>query len=436
MARPASVEETLEIESLTHDGRGVARPAGKAVFVHGALPGERVIAKRVRRHRNYDEAVALAIERAAPGRVTPHCPHFGTCGGCVLQHLAPEAQLAAKERQLFEELERIGHVSAAERLPPLAAQAWGYRRRARLGVKYVPKKGGVLVGFRESLSPLIAEIAECHVLPHRVSELIRPLALMIETLTIRSRLPQIEVSVADDRLALVLRVLDPPTPADRQILAAFAAGHSLEFYLQSGGLESVAALLPPAVPLAYTLPGQAVRIAFAPTDFIQVNAAVNELLVARAIEQLEPRPDDSALDLFCGLGNFTLPLARRVARITGIESDPGLVARARANAGSNGIANARFQVANLAEELPDYDWSRERYDLVLLDPPRVGAPRVLGPIARWRPRRVVYVSCQPSSLARDAGVLVRDLGYRLARAGVIDMFPHTAHVESMAVFDR
>ncbi len=436
MARPASVEETFEIESLTHDGRGVARPAGKAVFVHRALPGEQVIAKRVRRHRNYDEAIAVRIERAAPERVTPRCPHFGTCGGCVLQHLAPEAQLAAKERQLFEELERVGHVSAAERLPPLATHPWGYRRRARLGVKYVPKKGGVLVGFRESLSPLIAEIGECHVLAPRVSDLIRPLALMIETLTIRSRLPQIEVSVADERLALVLRVLDPPTPADREILAAFAASHSLEFYLQSGGLESVEALLPPAVPLAYTLPRQDVRIAFAPTDFIQVNAAVNELLVARAIEQLEPHPDDSALDLFCGLGNFTLPLARRVARVTGVESDPGLVARARANAGSNGITNARFQVANLAEELPDYDWSRERYDLVLLDPPRIGAPLVLGPIARWRPRRVVYVSCQPSSLARDAGVLVREHGYRLARAGVIDMFPHTAHVESMAVFDR
>ncbi|HZF15639.1 MAG TPA: 23S rRNA (uracil(1939)-C(5))-methyltransferase RlmD [Steroidobacteraceae bacterium] len=435
MARPPSVEETFEIESLTHDGRGVARPQGKAVFVHGALPGEQVTAKRVRRHRNYDEAIALHIGRPAPERVTPRCPHFGVCGGCVLQHLAPEAQLAAKERQLFEELERVGHVSAAERLPPVAASPWGYRRRARLGVKYVPKKGGVLVGFRESLAPLIAEIGECHVLPPRVSGLLRPLALMIETLTIRSRLPQIEVSVADTALALVLRVLDPPTPADREALSAFAARHELEIYLQGGGLDSVQALTPPATALSYSLAREDVRVGFLPTDFIQVNAAVNELLVARAIQELDPRPGDSILDLYCGLGNFTLPLARRAGRVTGIEGDAGLVARARANASSNGIANAEFHVANLAEALPDYEWNRQRYDLLLLDPPRVGAPAVLGRIARWRPRRVVYVSCQPSSLARDAGVLVRELGYTLGRAGVIDMFAHTAHVESMAVFD-
>jgi 23S rRNA (uracil1939-C5)-methyltransferase len=368
--------------------------------------------------------------------VLPRCPHFGLCGGCALQHLAGDAQLQAKERQVFEELQRIGKVSAAERLPPIAAGSWGYRRRARLGVKYVPKKGGVLVGFRESFSPLIAEIGECHVLPPQVSDLLRPLARLIEALTIRARIPQIEVTVADNALALVFRVLDPPDASDRELLERFADERSVDIYLQPGGLESVAPLWAPARDLCYTLARHQVRIGFAPTDFLQVNGAVNELLVDRALAQLDPGPSDSVLDLYCGLGNFALPLARRARRVVGVEGDAGLVERARANAGANGIENAEFHVANLAAALADHAWTRERYDRILLDPPRLGALEVLGSIARWRPARVVYVSCQPSTLARDAGVLVHELGYRLLRAGVIDMFPHTAHVESMAVFDR
>jgi 23S rRNA (uracil1939-C5)-methyltransferase len=434
--RASAVEEILDIESLTHDGRGVARPGGKAVFVHGALPGERVVAKRVRRYRNYDEAATVRVERPAPQRVTPRCPHFGLCGGCALQHLASDAQVQAKERQLFEELQRVGKVSAAQCLPPITAGAWGYRRRARLGVKYVPKKGGVLVGFRESFSPLIAEIGECHVLPPKVSDLIRPLARLIEGLTIRSRIPQIEVTVADNALALVFRVLDPPDAHDRELLERFAGERAVEIYLQPGGLESVEPLRAPAHALYYALSRHEVRIQFAPTDFLQVNGAVNEQLVDRALEQLDPGPSDTVLDLYCGLGNFTLPLARRAGRVVGVEGDSGLVERARANARLNGIENAGFHAANLAQALPDYEWTRERYDRVLLDPPRLGALEVLGSIARWQPARVVYVSCQPSTLARDAGVLVHEFGYELRGAGVIDMFPHTAHVESMAVFDR
>jgi 23S rRNA (uracil1939-C5)-methyltransferase len=433
--RLTHAEEVFEIESLTHDGRGVARPGGKAVFVHGALPGERVTAKRVRRHRNYDEAITLAVERPSAERVTPRCPHFGVCGGCAMQHLGADAQLRAKERQLFDELERVGRVDASERLEALAAEPWGYRRRARLGVKFVPKKGGVLVGFRESYSPLIAEIGECAVLPARVSALLRPLARMIAGLSIHARLPQIEVAVADNALALVLRVLDPPSAADREALRAFAAEHALELYLQPAGLDSIEPLTRPALPLHYVLREQDVTLGFAPTDFIQVNGPVNELLVGRAIRELEPRAEDRLLDLYCGLGNFTLPLARRVASATGVEGDAGLIARARANAEANRIANAGFHVADLGAELPDYDWARGRFDLVLLDPPRIGAEAVIAQMARWRPRRVVYVSCQPSTLARDAGILVHGLGYSLTRAGVIDMFPHTAHVESMAVFD-
>jgi 23S rRNA (uracil1939-C5)-methyltransferase len=432
--RAGGLEEIFEIESLTQDGRGVARPGGKAVFVHGALPGERVTAKRMRRHRNYDEAIALSVERPAAERVVPRCPHFGLCGGCAMQHLESGAQLRSKEQHLFDELTRTGHVVPAERLEPLAAGVWGYRRRARLGVKHVPKKGGVLVGFRESFSPLVAEISACAVLPERVSQLIRPLAQLIGELSIRARVPQIEVAVADNVLALVLRVLDPPTAPDRELLESFARAQGLEFYLQPGGLESVVPLRLPATPLYYELPEQNVRITFAPTDFIQVNGPVNEQLIARAIEQLAPRPEDRLLDLFCGLGNFTLPLARRVASVTGVEGDVGLVERARLNAAANGITNAHFHVANLGAELPDYEWARGAYDLVLLDPPRIGAKEVVSQLARWHPHRVVYVSCHPSSLARDAGILVNELGYVIERAGVIDMFPHTAHVESMAVF--
>lgn len=432
--RQGGLEEIFEIESLTHDGRGVARPGGKAVFVHGALPGERVTAQRVQRHRNYDEAIAIKVENPSADRVVPRCPHFGLCGGCALQHLEAGAQLRSKEQHLFDELTRTGHVAAAERLAPLAASPWGYRRRARLGVKHVPKKGGVLVGFRESFSPLIAEIGECTVLPDRVSRLLRPLAQMIGELSIRARVPQIEVAIADNVLALVMRVLDPPTAADRELLHSFARGHEFEFYLQPGGLESVVPLISPATPLYYDLAAQNVRITFAPTDFIQVNGPVNEQLIARAIEQLAPRPEDRLLDLFCGLGNFTLPLARRVASVTGVEGDAGLVERARLNAEANGITNAHFHVANLGAALPDFEWARGKFDLVLLDPPRVGAKEVVSELARWRPSRVVYLSCHPSSLARDASILVGDLGYVLERAGVIDMFPHTAHVESMAVF--
>ncbi|MGH8265367.1 MAG: 23S rRNA (uracil(1939)-C(5))-methyltransferase RlmD, partial [Steroidobacterales bacterium] len=390
--RASAVEEIFDIESLTQDGRGVARPGGKAVFIHGALPGERVVAKRVRCHRNYDEAATLRVERAAPQRVIPRCPHFGLCGGCALQHLANDAQLQAKERQLFDALERIGKASVAERLPPITADAWGYRRRARLGVKYVPKKGGVLVGFRESFSPLIAEIGECHVLPRQVSDLLRPLAQLIEALTIRSRIPQIEVTVADNALALVLRVLEAPDSHDRELIERFAAERAVEIYLQPGGLASVQALREPAQALCYALPRHDIRIQFAPTDFLQVNGPVNEQLVDRALEQLDPGPSDTVLDLFCGLGNFALPLARRAGRVVGVEGDAGLVDRARANAGLNGIENAAFHVANLAQALADHEWTRGRYDRVLLDPPRLGALEVLGSIARWQPARVVYVS--------------------------------------------
>lgn len=428
-------ERVLVIESLAHDGRGVARADGKAVFVAGALPGERVRARPVKRHRRFDEAVATEVLEPAPGRVAPRCPHFGVCGGCAMQHLDEARQLETKRLHVEEQLARIGRVAPAEWLPPLGGAAWAYRRRARLGVKWVPKKGRVLVGFRERATPYIAEIDSCVVLAEPVGGLIAALASLVERLSIRERLPQIEVAVGEHATALVLRVLDPPTASDLAQLRAFASGRGVEFYLQPGGYDTVAPLDPPATPLSYTLPEFEVELRFEPTDFIQVNAGLNRRAVALAVRLLDPRPDETVLDLFCGLGNFTLPLARRAARVVGVEGEAGLVARARANAERNGIANAEFHAADLAQDLAGAPWAQGGFRRVLLDPPRAGAAAALPLVAGLRPARIVYVSCHPASLARDAGELVHVHGFRLAAAGVMDMFPQTAHVESIAVFE-
>lgn len=433
--KPPPQAESLEIVSLAHDGRGVARAAGKAVFVDGALPGETVLAARSRRHRRYDEATLVEVLVPSPDRVVPRCDHFGTCGGCALQHLEASRQLGSKQAHLAEQFARLGPVEPESWLEPLRGPLWGYRRRARLGVKYVARKGRVLVGFRERSRPFVADVRRCPVLVPPVDGLIGALADLVGTLSIRERLPQIEVAVAERATALVVRVLDEPTPQDRTLLEEFAARHGVEFYLQPGGLDSIAPLAPPATPLSYRLPASGVEITFAPSDFIQVNGEVNARAVSLALELLAPAAEDAVLDLFCGLGNFTLPLARRAGRVVGVEGEAGLVARARANAAANGIANAEFHVADLATDPAGAAWARQTYGLVLLDPPRAGAAGILPLIGRARPARVVYVSCHPASLARDAGTLVNELGFRLRAAGVLDMFPHTAHVESIAVFE-
>lgn len=435
MKTPAGIE-TAEIESLDHEGRGVARIGGKTVFVDGALPGELVRMQRIRRRRRYDEAVTVEVLRPALERVTPRCPHFGTCGGCALQHLDHAAQLAAKGRIVAEELSRIGGVLPERWLPPLAGPIWSYRRRARLGCKFVDRKGRVLVGFRERGSPLIADLRQCEVLAAPVGKLIADLAALIGGLDLCRRVAQIEVAAAENATALVLRILDDPTPGDLAALREFESRHGIAIYLQRGGLDTVQPLSPPAVPLRYDLPELPSGIEFAPTDFVQVNGELNRLMVAQALLLLEPREGDQALDLFCGLGNFSLPLARRVAAVAGVEGDAALVARARANAARNGIQNARFHLADLAAEVEQQPWAKDRYDLVLLDPPRVGARAILPIAVASRPRRIVYVSCHAGTLARDAGILVESLGYRFAAAGIMDMFPHTAHVESIAVFER
>jgi 23S rRNA (uracil1939-C5)-methyltransferase len=426
--------ELVTVDGLTHEGEGVVH-GGKTVFVAGALPGERIRMRRTRRHRQHDDGELLEVLEPSRFRVTPRCAHFGVCGGCALQHLSPEAQLAAKEQELKDALERVAKVTPGRWLAPLAGPVWGYRRRARLGAKFVRKKERVVVGFRERAAPYVAQLARCEVLAAPAGELIEPLAAMLTGLTIREHVPQIEVAVADNVTALVLRVLKTPADEDLERLAAFAATHRVRLYLQPAGLDSVRVLGPPGEPLRYALPRFDVQLQFEPTDFIQVNGAINEALVARALELLEPDASSRVLDLFCGLGNFTLALARHAAHVVGVEGEGALIERARANARRNAIANAEFHAGNLAvAPVPDSSpWLRQSYSHVLIDPPRTGAREVLAAVAALAPRRVLYISCHPGSLARDLGVLVHEHGFTLDAAGVVDMFPHTAHMESLAL---
>jgi 23S rRNA (uracil1939-C5)-methyltransferase len=437
MARDLNSEPLeAEVVDLAHDGRGVARIAGKAVFVEGALPGERVRLKIGKRRRQFDEAALVEILESSADRVTPKCPHFGVCGGCSLQHLSPAAQLAAKERQLIENLERIGRVKPERVLAPVRGSPFGYRRRARLGVKYVHKKGRVLAGFRERNKPYLADLHRCEILLERFAELPAELAALVETLTIRERVPQVEVAAGDAAAALVFRVMETPTPSDLEKLEHFGERLGVQIHLQPGGLDTIRPLGAEPAALAYSVDSDRVRLEFGPADFVQVNREVNLAMVERAMELLDPGPAERVLDLFCGLGNFTLPLARRAASVVGVEGDGPLVDRARDNARRNGLSNVEFHRDNLFEPKSLGAWAGEAYDLVLLDPPRAGALEIMERMPQWRPRRVVYISCHPGSLARDAGILVEGQGFRLVGAGVMDMFPHTTHVESVAVFER
>jgi len=435
--KPLPAEPVLAtIESLTHEGRGLARIEGKAVFIDGALAGERVLFRYSRIQRNFDEGRVVEVLEASPQRVAPLCPHFGVCGGCSLQHQDPTAQIAMKQEILADVLRRIGGVEPEYWLPPLAAGSWGYRRKARLGVRHVAKKGRTLVGFRERGSGFLADLSRCEVLHPDVGERIGALAALVDGLSIRDQVPQIEVAKGEGPCVLVFRVLATPSAADLEALMAFAASQDLRVYLQEGGPETIRPLPGQAVDLHYRLPDFGVNIHFEPTDFTQVNLELNRLMVRRAVDLLDPQPDEGVLDLFCGLGNFTLPLARRAARVTGVEGDAGLVERARRNALANGIDNAAFQVADLYGSLEAVPWMGERFDKVLLDPPRAGALQVLDFLPDLGARRLVYVSCFPGTLARDAERLVKGLGFRLRAAGAMDMFPHTAHLESMALFER
>ena len=426
----------VTIESLAHDGRGVAHLDGKAVFIDGALPGEVVSFEYTTSRRKFDEGRVTAVQTASADRVEPRCAHFGVCGGCSLQHLDPAAQIQAKQQTLLDNLRHIGKVAPESVLPPMTGPVWGYRTKARLGVKDVVKKGRVLVGFREKRSPYVADLSRCEVLHPAVGDRLGELSALVEQLEARARIPQIEVAVAaDDTSALVFRHLDPLTPHDRDVLRQYAIDQDVHVYLQPGGPDTVQVLWPEKSVLSYTLGSESVVIEFQPTDFTQVNTAINEQMVARVLEMMSLGETDTLLDLFCGLGNFTLPLARHAGKVTGVEGDAGLVSRARDNAALNGLDNTAFHVANLAETNTDAAWAGSGYNKVLLDPPRSGAAEVMPLLGNIHPQRIVYVSCHPGSLARDAGTLVNELGYRLLSAGVMDMFPHTAHVESIALFE-
>lgn len=436
-----AVEPAMEISdvaALTLEGSGVLAPAGKRVLVPGALAGEEVAFLRRRRRRNYDEGVLVEIRRPSPDRVAPACAYFGRCGGCSLQHLAPDAQVAMKQSTLIDSLARIGSVAPDELLAPLRGAIWGYRRKARLAVRHVERKGRVLVGFRELEKPWVVDMLTCATAEPAISRLIEPLSALIGELSIRARLPQVEATAADNATALVFRVLDPPTIADRDKFLEFATAHGVRIYLQPGNPESVVGLDPadPGEDLRYGLPAFDLDLTFGPTDFIQVHGEVNRLMVDQALRLLGPVAADRVLDLYCGIGNFTLPLARSAGEVVGLEGAAAAVRRGRHNATLAALANVRFVEADLTGAGVEGAWTREKFDLVLLDPPRTGAAELLPALGRIGARRIVYVSCHPGTLSRDAGLLVREHGYRLASAGIMDMFPHTSHVESMALFER
>jgi len=445
--------EWLSVESLDLEAQGVARRAdGKVVFIEGALPGEQVCVNVGRRKNNWEQGALTALRRESSQRVTPGCPHFGlhagACGGCKMQHLHPQAQIAVKQRVLEDNLLHLAKVVPERILRPLQGPAWGYRHRARLSVRHVAKKGVVLVGFHERKSRYVADMTQCPVLPARVSAMLPALRELIAAMDARDRLPQIELAMGDDVCALVLRHLEPVSAADRDRLAAFGRHHAVQWWLQPGGPDTVAPLEPTdGALLAYALPEFGLVMPFRPTDFTQVNTAINRVLVSQAVGWLDPRPSDRVIDWFCGLGNFTLAIATRSARVHGIEGSEALVARARHNAQAAGLGQrCSFAVDNLFEISASSLQALEAAQRWLIDPPREGAFALAKALAElhdtspggdWAPpQRIVYVSCNPATLARDAGLLVHQAGYRCVAAGVVDMFPHTAHVESLAVFDR
>ena len=434
--RSPPIEMTVSIESLSNDGRGVAHHEGKAVFVEDGLPGEVVRCLTTKRTNKYDMAKVLEVLEASNDRVQPRCSAAGICGGCSLQHMSDSSQIHAKQQVLFDNLQQIGKVQPESVLSPLQGPHWHYRRKARLGVKLVPKKGGVLVGFREKQSGYLAVMDSCEVLDERFSSLILPLRELIAGISVAKRIPQIEVAAGDDTAVLVFRHLEPLSETDTELLRGFGQQHNLSIFLQPGGPDSIQALYPEKQELLeYRLDEWDVSIRFRPTDFTQVNASINQLMISQALELLEAEANDEVLDLFCGIGNFTLPLSRVCNHITGIEGDSVLVKMARENARYNDVSNAEFITANLYDTPLDGSWLHQKWDRILLDPPRSGAMEVIERLPELAPKRIVYVSCNPATLARDTGLLVNKHGYRLKAAGVMDMFPHTKHVESIAVFD-
>jgi len=427
------------VESLDQEGRGIAHADGKVIFIEGAITGERVTYSSYRRKPSFENAQVTEILKPSFMRVQPKCIHFGVCGGCSMQHLDSAAQVAVKQRILEDSLERIGKVAPEAILPPIHGMPWQYRQRARLSVRHVLKKGKTLVGFHEKRSSFVADLTLCEILPANISRLIPLLSQLVDSLSIRDRLPQIEVACGDRVDVLVLRVMEPLTPGDETLLRTFAAAHAVQFWLQPKGPDTCYPFHPLGLPaLTYTLPEFGIEMPFAPTEFTQVNHQLNRVMVHRAMRLLDPQPGERIADFFCGLGNFTLPIATSGARVLGIEGSGALVKRARQNAAHNGLAHAtEFQAMNLFEMDEASLTNLGRFDRWLIDPPRDGAVELVKAISpEIAPARIVYVSCNPATLARDAAVLVQVHGYALKSAGVMNMFPQTSHVESMAVFEK
>ena len=439
LAARAAAMQPLHIESLDHEGKGIGRRDGKTIFVDGALTGESVIASSYRKKPEFEQAQATQILKSSPYRVIPKCAWFGICGGCTHQHLDEAAQVAAKQRVLEDCFKHIGKVRPESILPPIHGPTWGYRTRARLSVRHVPKKGGVLVGFHERRSSYVADMTSCEVLPPHISALLPLLRELVASLSIRDRLPQIELAAGDTVSVLVLRIMEPLTLEDETRLRDFADLHGIQFWLQPKGPDTAYPFHPlDAHELSYSLPEFNLEMPFRPTEFTQVNHGINRMLIRRAVRMLGVQAGERIGDFFCGLGNFSLPIARRGAQVVGIEGSQALVTRAIENADRNGLAEqSEFRVANLFEMTPERYLELGGFDKLLIDPPRDGAIELVKSLPdAGTPLRIVYVSCNPATLARDAAVLVHQKGYRLVAAGVANMFPHTAHVESIALFER
>jgi 23S rRNA (uracil1939-C5)-methyltransferase len=427
----------VTIESLAHDGRGVAHVDGKVVFIDEALPGEELTFIYTDSRRDYAEGRVDELYVKAEERVEPECSHFGRCGGCSFQHVKDEAQIKIKQGLLKEQFSRIAKVEIPQIWEPLTGPHWGYRRKARMGVKYVAKKGRVLVGFRERRNPFLAEIESCKVMHPIVGEKLMDLSEMIGGLTIKDKIPQIEVAIGEDDCVLAFRVLEPPTVEDKQRMRDFGHQHGISLCLQSKGPDTIVPIdgEPEVIP-TYGLPDQQIEFKFKPAMFTQVNYEINKKMVSRVIEALSLNENDRVLDLFCGLGNFTLPMATKAGHVVGVEGDLPLVNHAKENAKLNGLENVDFYVADLTKDLGNQPWAKQKFNKVMLDPSRAGAADVLHNLKHWNPEQIMYVSCNPSTLARDAGILVNELGYKLVKAGVMDMFPQTGHVESIALFEK
>ncbi len=426
----------LTMTDLSHDGRGIARHQDKVVFVQNALPGETVMAVLNRRTRHFDEASAQSVDNPSLDRVDPACEFYDRCNGCTMMHVSDARQIEFKFNTLKSNLEKMADLQPKQWLPHLSDRHWHYRRRARLSVKWVAGKEKVLVGFREKNGRFVADMDYCLVLEKPLADLIKPLQELIYSMSIRMHIPQVECALSDQQPALIMRHMRPLSDEDKQLLNDFADHHDIQLFLQSKGPDTVTPIRPDYPPLFFDVPGFDLRYEFLPNDFIQVNQVMNEKMIERVISVMDLSPDARVLDLFCGLGNFTLPIARHSQNVIGVEGDEQLVARARQNADLNGLSHVSFFTADLTKDHSQSDWLQQDYSHVLIDPPRSGAWDILPLIAKTSAKTLVYVSCHPASLARDSQRLVHDLGFTMQSAGVMDMFPHTSHVESMAVFTR